>query len=178
MALELAPLKVIIGKNADGSHKYPNFNTLQSVISSGQDWSNYIDSYGKGWHYDKCCGHAVDTPESPGGQRYGLLIVPREFVEEAITRFPGICQALTETECEDFYNNHCHRHEPDEMIDNEILQGIKLKQDLGITLTPEQTNALDPTNDTPGIRKNKNKKWVDYKRDTGIVIVSSTGMVV
>ncbi|GAG30206.1 unnamed protein product, partial [marine sediment metagenome] len=58
----------------------------------------------------------------------------------------------------------------DEKIDNDILQGIKLKQDLGIALTENQQDALDPNKDVPGIEKNKKKTWIDFKalRDISI----------
>jgi hypothetical protein len=32
-------------------------------------------------------------------------------------------------------------------------------------------SAKDPETDTPGVRKNKRKKWSDYKALTGVEIV-------
>jgi len=111
MARELVPLKVKIGIKENGQAKYPDFNQLQVVKDSGMDWSKYVDIQGLGWHYDKTSGHKEETVDSPFGQQWGVLIVPKVFVTEATTTFPDDCTKLTESELEDFYNNKAHAHE-------------------------------------------------------------------
>ena len=167
----LVPLKVKIELTGQGQHKYPNFNILPSVQTARIDWSHYIDIHGSGWHYDKCCGHEVETPESPAGVQYGVLLVPKSFADEAVLLFPDKCVKLTEAEFQPFYDVHAHGHEPDEQIHLEVLQEIDMKKRFGIPLTAQQTLALDVTNDVRGIRKNKRRFWVDYKAMRGISIV-------
>jgi len=171
MARELVPLKVKIGIKENGQAKYPDFNQLQVVKDSGMDWSKYVDIQGLGWHYDKTSGHKEETVDSPFGQQWGVLIVPKVFVTEATTTFPDDCTKLTESELEDFYNNKAHAHEPDEKINEKVLQGIQMKQSLGLSLTEQQIKALDPNDNTPGITKNKRKTWADFKSLVNVKIV-------
>ena len=72
---------------------------------------------------------------------------------------------------EDFYDNKAHVYEPDEVLDKDILDGIKAKQALQIPSTKSQNKALDPNDLTPGIRKNNKKKWSDFKALTNTEIV-------
>ena len=170
MARELVGIKVKIGLKANGHAKYPTFNDLPIVKASGMDWSKYVDVMGLGWHYDKTSGHKEETQDSPFGQQWGMLIIPEEFATQAVAVFPADVTRLTEVELEDFYDNKAHAHEPDELFDEQVLTGIKMKQDLGIALTTQQVKALDPNDDTPGIRKNKNKKWANKKSIVGVTI--------
>lgn len=167
---ELVPVKVKIGLRQNGHAKYPNFNILPCVMTAGRDWSQYVDTEGLGWHYDKTSGHKEETPDSPWGMQWGVLIVPEEFANEALARFPDECTVLTEAELEDFYDNKAHAHEPDEDIDNEVLNAIQLKRALGLPLTPQQQRAIDPEDDTRGIRKNKKRLWKDYKKNVNVKI--------
>jgi hypothetical protein len=166
----LVPIKIKIGLKGNGYAKYPDFGSLNCVKSSGLDWSSYVDVQGTGWHYDKRCGHKEEDSTSPFGIQWGVLIIPKVFADEATAMFPGEVVRLTEAELTTFYDTRSHAHEPDEEIDNTILQAIKVKQDLNLPLTPEQESALDPTTETRGIRKNKRKKWIDYKKLKGIKI--------
>lgn len=170
--MDLVPVKVKIGTNPlTGGALYPNFNLVSPGLRKGMDWSKYIDVYGDGWKYDKCCGHKTETPESPRGEQWGVLLVPKDFAADILMRFPNECSKITEVELEDFFNNHAHKHMPEEYLDEDILTGIKLKQDLGLQLSAQQLSALDPTTDDRGIRKNKNKYWADYKIKRGINVI-------
>ena len=171
MAKQLVPLKVKIGLGNDGAAKYPEFNTLSAVKNAGMDWSKYIDTHGLSWHYDNTSGHAETTADSPRGQQWGMLIIPKVFADEAIAAFPDECSKMTEAECQDFYDTKAHAHEPDELFDQQVLDGIKSKKDLGLALTPMQIKAADPNDSTPGIRKNENKFWADFKAKHSITIV-------
>lgn len=173
----LTPIKVKIEKHTQkvgdhepGHHKYPEFGALPAVTNSGVSWQRYVDLYGLGWHYDKKCGHAEDEVGSPAGMQWGVLIVPKEFVDQATAIYPDLVLKMTEVELESFYNDRAHAHEPDQEIDVGILNGIKAKQDVGAPLTDQQNKALDPNDDTRGIRKNKQRFWADFKTVKGVEI--------
>lgn len=175
----LVPLIVRIGlKQETGTrsekpsrvHAYPDFNSLPIVQSSGMDWSNYVDIEGLGWHYDQCCGHEIDHPDSPVGAWNGLLLVPKQFADEAVALFPSQCRKVTEAQCQAFWETHATSQMPDEDIDPEILQGIEIKQRLNLPLTLFQQRAIDPDDDTPGIRRNRHKNWADFKQRAGLTI--------
>ena len=95
MPRSLVPIRVTIGLKPNGHALYPDFNTLASVQASGMDWSRYVDIEGIGWHYDKQRGHKVDDLESPFGQQFGVLIVPKVMANEAIAAFPTVVVKLT-----------------------------------------------------------------------------------
>lgn len=179
MARQLVALKVKIGLKGNdwpvpkerGHALYPPFNDLQAVINSGMDWAKYIDTYGESWHYDKCCGHKEEDVDSPRGMQWGMLVVPKDFADQAKDAFPEVVTGITEEECEHFWDNRAHAHEHEEKLDDIVLKGIEAKQKLGKQLTPNQEKALDPNDDTPGIRKNHQRYWKDYKVKQGIEIV-------
>jgi hypothetical protein len=172
---DLVPIKVKIGLKSNGHAKYPNFNQLYTVQVKGMDWAHYVDTMGLSWHYDKTSGHKEDTADSPFGQQWGMLIVPKEFADEAILAFPDTVSKMTEVECEDFYDNKAHAHEPDELVDEIALKAFEIKEKMGVSLSSEEKikkdKALDPNDPTPGIKKNLNKKWVDFKALKGVNIV-------
>lgn len=170
--MELVAIQVKLGKHPNkGEILYPDFNQLQVVKDSGVDWMVYVDLYGSGWLYDKKYGHAELGPDSPVGTWLGCLLVPKIFADEAIAMYPALVTKLIETEFEIFYDERNQAKTPDEIINKEILEGIKTKQDLELVLTTNQNKALDPEDDTPGIVKNKRKMWVDYKQLMDITIV-------
>ena len=170
MARELTTIKVKIGKKKNGHSKYPDFHLLQVVIDADMDWAKYVDVYGLGWKYDKKCGHDEVDAESLQGIWLGMLIVPEVFAIQAVAMFPDEVELLDNVDAESFYNNRVTIKMSDEIIDTDVLQGIKLKQDLGQSLTLQQQKALDPNDDRPGIRKNKDKVWADFKVKKSITI--------
>jgi len=175
--MDLVPLKVKIGLRANGHADHPDFNVLGSTILKGMDWSHYIDKYGMGWHYDKSCGHKEHRAEanaetdSPMGMQWGVLMVPKDFADAAVAQFSSVCFKLTEAELTDWYDNRCHAHESDEKVDKPVLEVIKAKQDAGIILTAKEEAALDVNDPTPGITKNRNKNYVDFKSDRKLRVV-------
>jgi hypothetical protein len=106
------------------------------------------------------------------GMQWGVLMIPLEFASQAIAMFPDEVISLTQAECYDFYDNKAHAHEPDEILDNTVLEGIKAKQDLGIELTTAQLEALDPENDRKGICRNKNKICTEFLQNLDVNLVS------
>lgn len=170
--MDLVPIKIKIGSLPNGYAKYPNFNQLQVVIDSGMDWSVYVDVEGTKWHYDKTCGHKEYSQDSPLGTQWGVLMIPAAFASQAIAMFPEDVSEITAVECADFYDNKAHDHEPDEILDSTVLEGIKAKQDLGLELTTTQLDALDPENDRKGIRRNKNKTCIEFLQNSNVNLVS------
>ena len=173
MARELSCIKVKIGLRANGEADHPNFNILPVVQEAGMDWSKYIDVHGMGWHYDHVSGHEDNDIYSPAGQQWAMLMVPKQFADEAVTLLPETCFPLTEAEAKDFYDNKAHALEMDEHIDSEILNGIKLKQDLGGTLTQDQLDALDPLKAKPGIKKNEKRYFDNVKTKKGLTFLDA-----
>lgn len=172
--MELTPIKVKIGLNGEGHAKYPNFNQLSPSVRQNMDWSKFIDAYGSGWLYDSV-GHkevrsASSEFDSPMGEQWAVVLVPNDFATAAEAQFPDDVEVINEARCEDFYDN-CHAADfPDEEINESVLTGIKLKQDLGQALTPTQQKALDPADPTPGIRTNPKKTWAGYKSMKGVTM--------
>lgn len=173
----LVPLKVKIGLHdrddgnghKAGHAKYPNFNLIASSIRKGMDWSQYIDTFGIGLHYDKTCGHKEESVDSPQGEQMACMCVPSDFADAAVAAFPGEVSIIPEAELETFYNDKAHAHEPEELVDSDVLQAIAAKEAVGAEV-PEKTDALNPLSDARGIRKNTNKKWADFKTKAGVSI--------
>ena len=171
MARDLVPIKVTIGLRANGDHDHPDFSVLPSVVASGLDWSRYVDVHGSGWLYDGCCGHKTDTLESPFGSWFGVLLVPKAFADEAVAEFGSTIVKIRETELEPFYNDHVAKDMPEQEIDSDILNAIKVHRDLGRVDEAWMTDALDSTTDSRGIRVNQKKTFASYKTLTNLNVV-------
>jgi len=185
--MALMALKVKIGLTPSGSAAYPDFGSLECVKASGQDWAHYVDREGHGWAYDKC-GHKEHSDHSPVGMQWGLLIVPEEFAMEAERKFPETCDALTESETQAFWEEHCQGHAPDATRDANSLTAIKAEIQLIQVLIEHETddaeksklrsrlsevlshakNAVDPHHEVAGVKHNPRKKWCDYKAHTNL----------
>jgi len=178
--MELTAIKVKIGLNVNGSAKYPSFNNLPVVKAAGMDWAKYVDTQGLGWHYDKTSGHQDETADSPRGQQYGVLIIPEQFAVEAEAAFPSECTRINEIELQDFYETKAHAHEPDDNIDEQVINSLQatlnLMEKTGAkpaeltAMKAKIKNAMNPNHQEPGIKRNKRKKWVDMKLNTNVTI--------
>jgi len=177
--MDLKALKVKISLKDDGGAKYPDFNQMEPAKRGNSDWSQYIDSQGSGWLYDSV-GHKdvearVDEWDSPHGQQWGVILVPQVFADEAVSLFPSECKIIDETKLEKFYDDYHAKDFADEVVDEEALKVFDVKEKYKVALTPEEeakkTKALDPNDDTAGIKKNHNKKWADFKVKKGYNIV-------
>ncbi|MEM7122054.1 MAG: hypothetical protein AAF563_12295 [Pseudomonadota bacterium] len=167
----MTALKVKIGRSAKRQADYPDFNRLDTVTASGQDWSHYVDSVGGGWHYDKVCGHDMDEPDSPRGTQWGCLLVDDDFATQAVAAFPGVCSIISEAEFETFHDERAHAHEPEVKEDFNAIQNLAHRRSLGETVPQlEIDKALDPDDPTPGRRKNVGRKWKDRKASMGVTI--------
>ena len=173
---ELVAIKVRIGLKPNGHAEYPNFNELGSVRKENMDWAIYVDQFGIGWQYDKTSGHKEHSEDSPAGMQWGMLLVPTDFAREAVEMFPDKVQITGEVEFEDFYDNKAHGHEPDEIVDERVLEGIRAKKEVGIGLSPMQVRALDVEDDeVAGIKRNRTKKWGEAKGRFGVKVVDGGG---
>lgn len=177
---DLAGLKVKIGLRANGSAKYPNFNQLLSVQSSGMDWSTYVDRQGTGWIYDKVGHDEEDAPtSSPRGMQWGILICPEQFVDEAVAAFPSECTRMTETEVETFYDTR-QKNLVEEEVDVEELQSLERQWRLIKEIESEpgppasigarksavlekMKKAIDPADEAKGVRQNPRRNYQAYK---------------
>lgn len=171
MHMQLVPLKVSIGLKPNGHHSYPDFNKLSGSVRENMDWSIFIDKYCS-WCYDGEAGHVIDDPDndSPIGIWLGMLLVPEPFANAAISKFPKQVRELTEAEAKQFYEGRVTKNQPDVNDDLEVLQGIKIRQDMGIINASDLANALDIDHPSPGRRRNKLKKWDGFKQSRGFEI--------
>jgi len=169
--MDLVALKVRIGQRANKQAEYPDFNALDVVKASGQDWSHYVDVVGGGWHYDKVAGHDVEETDSPRGMQWGCLLVDATFATQAVAAFPKVCSVITETEFADFHDNRAHAHEPDVNEDLDAIQNLTNRRALGEAIPQAEIDkALNPDDPTPGRRRNVGKKWADRKAAMGVTI--------
>lgn len=112
-----------------------------------------IDQYGIGMHY---CND--DCPSDANGFRYGLTALPKDRADAYIARAGGGVVAITDIEAEAWFATH--KKESSQLFNNDILTSIKLKKDLAIPLTPEDNEALDPTNQRAGIVNNLKRGYL------------------
>ncbi len=181
-------LKVKIGLKPNGYAAYPEFNTLSVIISSGLDWSYYIQSNGTGWLYDKKYGHAQEGPDSPVGTQWGVLVVDPTFADQAVAAFPTECSLLTEAELQQFIDGRSTAHLPEEEVDVQVLAEMREQLELmeqlekkgrsnaalisrRSALEERAAKALDPTDDEPGVKVSENKKWVAIKKKFNVNII-------
>lgn len=172
--MDLIPLKVTIGLKHEKRkrlHAYPDFNQIPENLRDGMDWSHFVDQYG-GWQYDKVSGHDhEDTPNgSPRGVWIGMLLVPEDFANEAVSRFPDQCLILDETQASQFYEGRVTVNQPDVFEDTEVLQAIAAKRSAGIEEDDDDRAALGPDNPRRGRRRNKRKRFADMLQNRGLKI--------
>lgn len=168
--MDLVPLKVTIGLKTEKKkrvHAYPPFNQIPEAMRDGMDWSHFVDQYG-GWHYDKMCGHNEEDADSPRGVWHGMLLVPEDFANEAVNRWPSQCKILSESQAERFYEDRCTVHQPEIQEDAETLQIIAAKRQAGIAESADDKAAMDPDNPRRGRTKNKTKKFADMLAHRGL----------
>lgn len=175
------PLMVKIGlktSNNRREHDYPAFNQLAADLRGNTDWSIFVDQYG-GWHYDKEAGHADHDPkdvgdtrfDSPHGMWLGMLLVPENFAQAAVKRFPEQCYIIDDKGAEEFYEARCTAKQPEVHDDVEALQALAAKKQLGMADDdPEIAHAMDVDHPSPGRRRNKLKTWEGYKKQRGVTI--------
>ena len=132
------------------------------------------------WHYDKCCGHDTVPPDSPLNTQRGVRLVTPEFAANALVVFPATMSILTEAQWEAFYDNHVRGHMPENRVNIEALNALKVELDLRTALASPApvlaalrakiAKALDPDDAEPGIRADPLRRWASFKTAQSIVI--------
>lgn len=173
--MELVPIKVKIGLRPNGHADHPKWELLPSY-----DKETAAAAMPGGWRYDKTSGHQESSADSPIGMQWGVLLVTEAFSIEALATFPTLISVLTEDELEDFWDNRAHAHMPDYDRNDTELRGLReerdLKREMGIAYGGTEVQlakALDADDPTPGIVKNKMKKWRDAKTVLDVTIKAS-----
>jgi hypothetical protein len=167
--MDLVPLKVKIGLRDNGMHAFPAFNSISASLRGGVDWSNFVDRFG-GWHYDQVCGHDKEEQGSPRGCWNGLLFVPEDFANAAVSQFPDQCEIIDETDAEIFYNERAHVRDAEIREDTTVLQSLAAKKALGMELDSSDNDALDPDHPALGRRRNTKKTYAGFKSERGMKI--------
>lgn len=171
--MQLVPIKVKIGLRANGHADHPDWTKLP-MINNDSEVRQHCPS---GWIYDKSSGHQENTPDSPFGQQFGVLLCTRKFANEAKATFPNLVTELNEVEMQDFYDNKANAHLAENGYNFEILESLnvelQLRKELGLDVTALKVKiakAIDPNNAEAGIIKNKDRYWADYKQKHGFTV--------
>lgn len=184
--MELVPLRLKVRQGAGAPDAqgrvfnqwiYPDFDAIPSDLRGGVSWTAFIDRYG-GHMIDNCCDfHEVDDYNGEHGMKYTGFLVPPEFADAAVARFPDQVEILSEEEWEKFHDTRVTVHMPDEQVHADSLNAIRAKH--GITSGPltataamsaAEKNALDPDHPSPGIVRNTRKYWKDIKAKRQVTI--------
>lgn len=178
-AKQFKAMKVKIRRNPKGGFLYPDFEQLGVVSSSGipvksgeKKWSKYIDIYGLGISYDHVSSINTESVDSPFGTWFAVIICDSTFIDQALALYPDDCTALDDAGAANFWDTKVTPYEPKERVDIDIVNGISAKIAAGIALTADDNNALDPSNDIKGIRKNHKKSFADYKARLNFEIIT------
>lgn len=158
-------------------HDHPNWNLLPLATEGPVEAHQYVK-----WKYDHSCGHVDNDPDhgSPCGMWLGMQIVSPRYAKEAMELFnkgdgaygTDRITVMTEAEVEDFYDNrHAVRMgeaKQDEGILTALAAEISLREQLGDTVGVEKAKedarkALDKDDVHPGVRRNTDRHWADFK---------------
>lgn len=181
---DLVPLQVkVFRRSADldskrkaGQADIPPFNEIPEDIRHGLPWSQYIDQYGSGWI-------GRDQVENLGlkNRDHGmwLALVPEDFANEAVARWPHLCRILSDTQAATFYETRCALDEPDMEYDDAELDRIyklHVLEQAGVAPPPSQQEqqrrqrALDPSHPSRGVRPNNRKSWTGIKGEHSFTV--------
>ena len=171
--MNLTPIKVTIGLRSNGHADHPDWQKLP--LAATDDPATHM---GPSWLYDKTSGHQEDTPESPRGQQFGMLLVTPQFAKEAIATFPDIIVEMTEAKAKAFYEANVTAHLPVNKIHRDELLGLEAERNLRLARNKSTTDvdaridkALDPADPTSGVTTVKNKTWDGLKSVHGVTAI-------
>lgn len=177
MPKKLVPIEVTIKRGSDGKNEYPDFNSIESDIRDGMDWSVYFDVIGIGWHYSNEGFGEGDDVDS----WIGCTCVPKKFAKKAAKMFPDTVKIISEDDFEDFYDNDAHLEDDVEFVDKDKLEEIKVRKELetlgeapapSAEIVAARKERLDPRSKKRGVRKNMRKKWKDARGDMKVSVDS------
>lgn len=167
MAKNVVAIKIKIVRNSDKSMNYPPFKTL----------ANYERS---SIYYDRTSNCDVDSVHSPMGENWALKFVPEAMANEAAATWPTRIIKLTDAEAKTFYENYVSIKQPEENVDINILQALKMKYDIMEALGQDTTaiktkmaKAIDANDVEPGISKNEEKTYADFKTKYDLIVKAS-----
>lgn len=192
MPTAIVPLKVKIGLRPNGHADYPAWERLPLIAQMLEPGflREAVDAAVRqhvvgSWHYDKTAGHEVDTPDSPRGMQWGMLLVTRAFADQALVTFPSVVTVMTRTEVAAFWETKAYGHLPDEDLDAPILTALQSRRALMVArgvpppalaaLDTIIDRALDPLDSHPGVRRNPRRRWTDQPARLGIIFDPSVG---
>lgn len=175
--VELVPLKVKIGLRPNGHADHPDWKRLP-LAQMGGDPQEMINRHMViSWNYDKTSGHQEDTPESPRGMQWGMILVTEQFATEAETIFPELMTRMTEAQARDFWETKVTAHMPEQGLDRDELQGLVAERELlvargrsTVEVDRRIDRALDPDDPALGVRRRRDKSWVGAKSHLGITV--------
>ncbi len=172
------PIKVQIGLRANGHHDHPNWDLLPlAAVRDERPEDHQIVK----WHYDKVSGHDQESPGSPRGVWFGMMVVTSVMASEAVATFPGIVTIMSDAEAQDFWENFALINQPDDDMDTDRLIALKARRDLMVAVesSPNDINQLDieiraalDRNDrgNRGVVKNPRRRWNDAKDHFGFTV--------
>ncbi|MBT5303820.1 MAG: hypothetical protein HOL31_01920 [Candidatus Scalindua sp.] len=181
MSREGVAIKVKLGLRENGHADHPNWGLLPMVQGGITPESQQIVK----WKYDKTSGHDEDNGgDSPVGTQYGMMIVTEQFANEAVATFPaGIVTKMTVSEAETFWNDKAHAHVAENSVNSQMILDMNNELQLHINagsdanliaaLKIKAKKALNPNDNTPGIKKHKSKKFADAKVHLGFTVKTS-----
>ena len=186
---EAVAIRVIIGLRPNGDADHPDWTILPLAGTGTQPEREAIIKTHqiRSWVYDKTSGHSSHSVDSPRGTQLGMMLVTDTLADEAVAMWPTLVTIMTETEAEAFWDDKGHGHLNDDRLDPDQLTGLQAECDLIEKMQAEfpgepawagrktaclakMRNALDADHPSPGIRKQKTKKWVDAKVDLDFTI--------
>ena len=167
--MDLVPIKVRINRRAakNGAvNDYPDFNRIAADIHEGMDWSIFIDVFGSGMIYGT-------VEEGDDLKQYCIMCVPEAFALEAVRLFSPQVEEIDERTLDTWYAaKGPGREQAEDRVDTDALQALRIREELGQDVTALKVKALNPKDDTPGIRENPHKTWARLKAHKNIEIIA------
>ena len=178
----ITAIKVKVFRYPNKHFDYPDFSGLPSVVTAASGGAEC--EFMGGGKFDRTSCIEKATEGSPIGERWLMKIVSPSFATEAITDYPTRVFQMTEAEATEFWDDKAHGHMSDTRRDANELQALHaeflLLQDLSEEAPGDQTlqdrltalrlhvaRAIDPDDETPGIRTQRNRRWANAKEDVG-----------
>jgi hypothetical protein len=177
MATVGVPIKVKIGLRHNGHANHPDWRLLPLAKTDTIEDHQIVK-----WQYDNTSGHGDHSPHSPRGEQLGMMVVTRQFADEAMATFPGVVSEMTDAEAELFYEQRHTVHMHRDRFDVQHLTGLKVVYDLMVAVGAPQieldafklniNRALDRVDPEPGVRRNRRKTWAGLKTELDLTVSS------
>lgn len=156
---------------------YPDLDAVPSDLRGNVDWTAYIDRFGTMLYDNVCDFNEIDDYNTERGMKYAAFLVPPEFADAAVARFPEHIEVLDETEFEAFHDGRVTVGMPEEVVQADTLNAIRAKHGVAsgplkatAAMSAFERNALDPDHPSPGIVRNTRKYWKDVKARRQVTI--------